>query len=40
MKPIKMRIAGKIVKDKKKKPISEKNRLKNALRWKQELRGL
>ena len=35
-----MRIAGKIVKDKKKKPISEKNRLKNALRWKQELRGL
>ena len=40
MKPVKMRIAGKIIKTKKKKPISEKSRKRNAFRWKQELRGI
>lgn len=40
MKPVKMRTAGRFVKPKKKKPISESSRKKNALRWKQELRGI
>jgi len=40
MKPVKMRVAGKIVKPKKRKNISEKGRKKNAFRWKQELRGI
>ena len=40
MKPVKMRVAGRIVKPKKKKKYSEKSRKRNALRWKQELRGI
>ena len=40
MKPEKMRVAGRIVKPKKKKQYSEESRKRNALRWKQELRGI
>ncbi len=40
MKPVKIRVAGRIVRPKKRKYVSEKNRKKNALRWKQELRGI
>jgi len=40
MKPVKMRTAGRIVKPKKKKKYSEESRKRNALRWKQELRGI
>ena len=40
MKPVKMRTAGKFVRKKKKKKITEEARRKNACRWKQELRGI
>ena len=38
MKPVKSRRAGKMVKRKKRKPATEKQK-KNLLRWKSELRG-
>ena len=42
MKPVKMRTAGKFVRKKKKKKISEKEqaRRRSAFRWKQELPGI
>jgi hypothetical protein len=40
MKTVKMRKAGKMVKKKKKKEPTEAQRKRNALRWKQELRGI
>jgi hypothetical protein len=40
MKSIKVRKAGRMVKPKKKKKITEEERKRNAFRWKQELRGI
>ena len=39
MKPIKMRVAGRTVKPKKKKEYSKKSKKLTLMRWKQELRG-
>ena len=40
MKPIKMRVAGKFVKPKRKKQYSKESKKRNLVRWKQELRGV